>query len=105
MNTVDILKKAREIISDESRWTQGAYARTGKGRLIGPHCRGAVCFCSVGAIFKASGLDWGYLPSRIVSAFGFDDEGKIALFNDKNTHGSVLKMFDKAIARAENVQA
>lgn len=36
--------------NDESRWTQGAYARSKRGRAIGPKEENAVCWCMAGAV-------------------------------------------------------
>ena len=52
----DILTAAADLIEPEGRWTQGAFARTGKGRVIGPCEKAAECFCGIGAIYRVGGV-------------------------------------------------
>ena len=54
--------KVRELLSDESKWTKGNWARTGDGLGVYYECPEAVCWCLDGAIHLAYGDDW--LPVR-----------------------------------------
>lgn len=116
--TVEILRKAREIISDEKNWTQGAYARlyNDDEDSVCADLDEASCFCAVGAIHKAGGLSISCrLPIELVVPFLSDDalreyrdfclEGKIVEFNDNHSQKEVLALFDRAIARAESEAA
>jgi hypothetical protein len=97
--TKDILIKAREIISDEKNWTQKAQARDKDGHEVSYLRPWAVCFCSVGAVERAS---IGH-PRRALAALDFlsgEICSNIAEFNDTSSHAEVLAMFDKAIANA-----
>lgn len=113
METVEILQKARELISDESRWTQGSYARekTKAGdsfEYVNPSSVDALCRCALGALHCASGIDWNSdgsvrLPGEeyLVVAMGGHE---VALFNDTHSHADVLAAFDRAIAAAREAQ-
>ncbi len=51
-----VLEAAAKLIEPEGAWTQGANARTAKGRPIGPVEAPASCWCAIGAIqFCAQG--------------------------------------------------
>lgn len=50
-----ILDAAADLIEPEGRWTQGAFARTAKGRPIGLRDGAAACWCAVGAIERVVG--------------------------------------------------
>ena len=104
----EVLRKARELISDPKRWTQGEYAKDANGLKVGPNSARAVCFCSLGAIAKVKKASAGkavkskpahilYLKMRLADPFS----PYIWDFNDKHTHAEVLEAFDKAIAAAE----
>lgn len=114
MSTVEILQKARDLISDPARWTQDAYARDEHGREgAEPNDCDAVCFCSLGAIYRTTSIDIAeYLPYSVtlnlaqeMQAVETDTRGKceryIADFNDGHTHAEVLAAFDRAIEKAK----
>lgn len=41
--------KIKELLNDESKWTQGAYARDAQGRATTTFAQSATCFCLIGA--------------------------------------------------------
>lgn len=47
--------KVKELLSDESKWTKGAYARNALGRQALVEDSEAVCWCFEGAIMKCYG--------------------------------------------------
>lgn len=49
----DILKQAKEYISDENNWTKGYSARTTVNKPTDPWKDDAFCFCASGALRKA----------------------------------------------------
>jgi hypothetical protein len=55
LSIADILDRAADIVA--KGWAQAAYARTRTGRKIGATCRAATCWCAVGAIKKAAGIE------------------------------------------------
>ncbi len=107
MDTVQILKEARALIADEKNWTQKEMARDSFGLPVDPSHESAACYCSIGALLKASG---GYDGEHFWLARRefYRGEGKvdsIARFNDHHVHQEVLALFDRAIARAESEAA
>lgn len=101
MKPSDILIKALQFIEKPENWTQGAYARDIFGNDVGSQNHpSAFCFCSVGALRKASPSDYiGYRDAynTLVKATAF----RIPDFNDTHTHEEVLAMFKKAIKLAK----
>ena len=47
--------KVKELLSDESKWTQGCYARDAFGVSIPFDADAAVCWCLAGAIHRVYG--------------------------------------------------
>jgi hypothetical protein len=111
MSTLEVLRAARELISDPARWAQDYWAETVKGFRTEPTDASAVRWCAAGAVNKVTGgpnqaaieilesvlWDAGYRPPCIATLL-FD-------FNDHRTHAEVLTLFDRAIARLESEAA
>jgi hypothetical protein len=101
VNTLDVLRAAREYISDPARWTQGIIGRSDGSR------------CAVGALKDAAGhgpksVGWHSPPSGCGAAVtgAYAALERVAgepppLFNDSHTHAEVLAAFDRAIAVEE----
>lgn len=126
MKTVlDVLKAARELLSDESKWTQGDLVRAADGRYLDDvHSPEAACFCLVGGIDrslppiprrKEDSIDvldaWHDLRSRSLKTVSrairsltdsVYNEPSIPRFNDDpgTTHEDILKVLDEAIKDA-----
>ena len=97
MQTVkEILSAARAIIANEENWTQGRYAKDKDGSSIGVNCSSAVCFCSIGAIYKIT-----MSPSHAMEVLRKHMGDSIMAFNDGHTHKEVLAAWDEAIASLE----
>ncbi len=106
MNTVEILKAARELISDEKRWTQDLLGKDLDGYPVGlDRIEDAVCFCSVGAIIKVAGFTSAHYEARRVLNEHLAVGETIAGFNDTHSHAEVLALFDSVIAEAESEAA
>lgn len=99
MTTLEVLKGARERIA--RGWYQGAFAKTSKGRVIGPSCRNAACWCAIGSIeaCDAPVLVAGNALSRLRAVIGHS----IAWWQDQpgRTQAEVLAAFDRAIELEE----
>lgn len=101
---IEILKNARSIINTPDNWTQDAVARNNINEKVSAHSSEAVCWCAMGAMYKASKNN---LSEDYQKAFYFlDSEAKNTIyftvlnFNDKTDHEAVLGLFDRAIERA-----
>lgn len=98
--TVQILEEARELLSDESRWTKGVIARKANGSPTIVRDKKATCFCSIGAIYKVSNnLHIVHTTELLHKVVG----DSISYFNDapERKHSEVLEAFDKAIELAK----
>ena len=107
MTTLEILRAARELISDPARWTQGAFARSfsGENLAYGNDPR-ATCWCAYGVLEKISGEKQFYsAPGHTeLNNSCFTESEKlfsVPAINDNGTHKDVLALYDRAIALAE----
>lgn len=109
MKASEILTKARELLSDEKRWTQGYYALNEYNAQREAEDTDAVCFCSLGALAKVAGRSTGACYDNngpdvdyLVKAVGGLSPVNIVNFNDSHDHEEVLAAFDKAIKLAQS---
>lgn len=104
MDKLTILKGTRELLSDESRWTQRSYARRADGVGTGVFNSKASCWCLVGAADKVA-LDLYHVDrlddvlDSLRAEIGVGES--LTRFNDSHSHAEVLALLDRAIARAE----
>ena len=63
MTGAEVLRKAADLIEPPSAWTQGAFARTKGGAIIGPYEQNARCWCAHGAIKRVSEHEGGELAA------------------------------------------
>ena len=54
MRVSDVLGRAADLIEPEGAWTQGSFARNVGGYAVRIESPEAVCFCAVGAIYRAA---------------------------------------------------
>lgn len=99
---LELLTKAQDLIRDPKNWTQGTYARTKDGTAIQSLDGRAVCFCSLGAINRASTrissnttVTAKHILSRAARELTGENRGA-AYFNDNETHKKVMAMWDRA---------
>jgi hypothetical protein len=105
MTVVEILRAAREKISNPEHWTTQDFAKDSSGMPVRWSSDRAVCWCALGAI-RASA------PS-VLEAFSAEDVLDKAVrfvspatdgvpeLNDQVGHAAVMQAFDTAIAKAE----
>lgn len=101
-----VLRKAREILSDKTRWTQEYLARDADGNVIDACSPDAQCFCIMGALYRAAGKRGTASAAgatRVLNCFvpqvHYDD---IADVNDSpGGYRKVLRLLDKGIALLE----
>jgi hypothetical protein len=111
-NTLPVLERAREILSEPTHWTKDEFALTEDLTWVDPINPEAFCFCALGALRRAESdlgmppRSWGlgyarpedYLEAVIPEKF----HQEIPTFNDSDEtdHEDVLYVFDVAIEDA-----
>lgn len=114
ISAADILTKARELISKPNGWTQGSFARDDEARGVDATSDSAVCFCSMGALHRATNdlyntdmqninMAEAHAIHALVNSLPPAFHGDIVIFNDShNTNQDrVLEAFNKAIDYAK----
>lgn len=99
--TIEILKEARELIAQDGKWTQFAFARNASGHdTADPTGEEAACFCAWGALIRQGlGGPMGAAHNALERAMA----GNIPRYNDAvgRTQAEVVAKFDEAIAAEE----
>jgi hypothetical protein len=101
---LEVLRGARELISDPERWTQGEYARNAEHEAVNFLSPEACRWCLVGALAKASGRDPDdHEPAMACVAHLLRPWSRnvlvaITSFNDESEHAKALALLDEAIA-------
>ena len=99
---INVLTKARELISTPEQWAKKHQATTADGVQVPWNSDEATCFCMMGAINRAA-LDLKADSSWYVMNLVEDViDNTLPIFNDRptTTHEDVLRAFDQAIANA-----
>lgn len=109
MTAAEILRAARDLISDPKKWTIGNDARSATGRSVMANSPRAVCWCAQGAVHRAGAdLDaerQAFIALRRAARRfdpGFSEPFEV---NDGCGHEATLMMFDYAIADLEKRDA
>ena len=63
--------KIQDLLSDQSKWTQGVYARDKSGNPILPNDLAATCWCLEGAIMKCYAAEEQYTIIKRIANFLF----------------------------------
>ena len=94
-----ILVEARELLSVPERWTKDEYARDPSGEAVMPLSERAVCWCTIGAMYRIAGAHGDELRKAKRALERATQDGAIAVFNDdpSRTHAEILAAFDRAI--------
>lgn len=108
-STVEILKAARERISDPERWTTGAYARAIDGTGARPATDEACKWCAYGALLAELGVNQpgpGTAPYDTYLENAAEEIADSWLtsaveVNDHGGWGEALDLLDRAIQLAE----
>lgn len=103
---LELLREARELISDTARWTKGDLARDVYGYGVPYNSGRAVRWCSIGAIYRSAefvqGNDAVWEAKRQLGvAIGVPDVNVFATRQDRLGHAWALAGFDRAIAALE----
>lgn len=103
-STLEVLRAARNLISDPKHWTRGSFARDKEGRMVLPEDRRATQWCAAGAIYATTRdrATRGCAQNALRHAL---PAGGIWLNNDQDDgHERMLAAFDKAIVALEATQ-
>jgi len=103
LTTLQLLKDARDLISDPAKWTQGSFAKDEQGNIVDAMDSTAVRWCMMGALCHCPARNETY--TRAIDYIRKYTSCGIAWYNDHSSHPQVLKLFDKAIADAEKDEA
>jgi hypothetical protein len=97
-----VLGLARQLITDERRWCQGAFARTWLSAPVPTHWVLARRFCALGAIRRA-GRELQLRTPEACMALEWQTVRPIHDWNDdpKRTHADVIAAFDRTITVLE----
>jgi hypothetical protein len=100
--SIAVLVWARQVIADERRWCQGAFARTWLSIPVPARSILARRFCALGAIRRA-GRELQLRTREACMALEWQTIGPIHDWNDdpKRTHADVIAAFDRAIVALE----
>ncbi len=96
MNTLEILKAARELIAQPEHWTTEGCARDKNGLTTDCLLPEAFSFCSFGAVYRVTGGD-NALLDKAERVLDRHMNGNLVPFNDRHSHSEVLAAWDKAI--------
>lgn len=96
--TLSQLQRARRLLARPEGWTQGSYARDGRGATVDSHCAEATSFCASGAIYASQDDLTGSIQARTVIYRIISDD--IEVWNDANgrSQADIVRVFDRAIA-------
>lgn len=104
LTTLEVLRGARELLSEPERWTKDAGARDAKGAPCGWDAEDASCWCLDGALCRLAYRNNAAAYQEAGAAlrkFVLDDYDSYVDFNDSRTHSEVLALLDRAIAAEE----
>ena len=111
METLELLKKARELITDPDCWCKGRYGETEDGKV--GKVTAAHRVCAVGALYKALDKEIGCnyedmlgAKKELLKDIGSHENEQyrtfpVTVFNDQTSHSEVLELFDTTIERLE----
>ena len=101
-----IIERALEIVSDETRWTRGAMARNKLGHSCSAWDHEAIRFCAIGAIYRAAfdllgeSLDATIIEiteTCVIAANGLE-YSSLPSVNDHEGRDAVMALFQRALA-------
>ena len=106
MNSVNTLRRARDLISDPEKWTKGGMGRKSDGDPVGVYDVGredVVKWCMSGALRKVADNEQVFNKAywSCMSQVPVQVKTSLPRFNDhpSTTHQDVMFVFDQAIAK------
>lgn len=112
-NVKQILKAARDLLTDPQHWTKGTLARNVFNEPVSVQSPRARCWCLHGAILKvsaATSAEWSQTVAAnralypfVPSKYGDGPDNVVLYFNDDKTtkHSDVLALLDVAIEHCD----
>lgn len=110
VSKLEALRDLRALLADKDHWTKGTTGRTASGEICDSTDSRAVAWCLVGAVYKVTDRhDYqGRHADDLSNELRYTLRGRPAScglvnFNDNRgtTHGDVLSLIDRTIARLE----
>lgn len=100
METVEILKAAREKLAKPGAWTKGCTGRNAEGEYVGARDDEACQWCAYGAVLAVMppGQPAGMVVNALNAVVPPDSEGFVSFNDEAETVEPVLALFDRAIA-------
>lgn len=102
MKTSEFLRNAKTLIDSPEKWCTLDCAQDTHRLGTSPADPNAVCFCSLGALARASLGSMEYYSKGHDTLQSVLSPNLISHFNDTHTHAEVMLAWDKAIALAES---
>lgn len=111
METVELLRDTRALLSEPVRWTRGAYAKPhpddDDDENFSPLDKTATCWCLVGAMSRVLKINYDEAGSveiqRAAEVLGFDCVSGMVGWNDNpdTKYPDIVARLDTAIAKLE----
>jgi hypothetical protein len=99
----EVLVASRELISNPNCWTKYTLARAADGSLAEPTDEAAVCWCAVGAIYKAANASDDLAEDAIEFLYKAGAWSPVGEWNDVSSHTTVIHTIKTAIELSKNV--
>ncbi len=108
MKISEILKNARDLISNKENWCRGSFAKDAGGNDIFYGSKEATQFCMIGAFQKQNTSflqkvsdDCLLYICRNINIHSYINMMKnLSIFNDSHSHEEVIEVYNKAISLA-----
>lgn len=104
-----VLRRARDLLSDKRKWTRYGAARSGNGAVCPPYAPDAVRFCAYGAIARAAlevtgnrqqarGLARSIEMHLLGGERASQPNGRLCQVNDRKGYAAIIRLLDAATA-------
>lgn len=101
----EILQRVIQLLSDETKWCQGAFAMSADGQRVKAGSPEAVAWSIEGAVGVCSN-EYGVIPPNILKyldqlVFGLTGKDEtVGWYNDRSTHENMLRFLHEALRRS-----
>jgi len=95
---IGVLRAARELLSDPTRWCQAQYARDAAGKSVQPDNLAARQYCAAGALEWAAGdINEQYVAARIRLSLALGNLGVAEANDSYGGYERIMRGLDKAL--------